>query len=76
LTRAPIAIAWKLYRTNKIGLTTYKVGHFLFSATIPIATGLIAKYLFNKANHYKTEIERLEEEIAKDDAIITALKNQ
>ena len=41
-----------------------------------VATGLITKYLFEKANSYQTEIARLKEEIAKDDAIITALKNR
>ncbi len=66
----------KLYGANKIGSTTFDVGSLLLFAVTPVATGLIAKYLFDKANSYKAEIARLEEEIEKDNAIITALQNQ
>ena len=80
ITKLTIDPAFKkltqLWEADVIGSTTFGIGSYLLFAIAPIATGLVAKYLFNKANSYQTEIARLEEEIEKDNTIIIALQNQ
>ena len=46
------------------------------SSGISLATGLIAKYFFNKAASYKNEIDNIEKEIKIDDDMIAALSKK
>lgn len=64
------------FKKGSITGTTYDLGIGALYATRSLATAAIATYLFNKADSYKTEIEKLEKEIEIDDTMIKDLVQQ
>lgn len=64
----------ELYKDHDISLSQYHLGMGGTRITVGLLFGGIAKYLLNKASSYANEITKLENIIARDEKMITALE--